>query len=118
MSDRKIIPMNINGKVVMIEVENIDVITPIQAHEMKDLRGSAQPTSALAGDKIINHIVEVADALEAVVGSVEQGMQNLRPGEWSVELNMGFTVEGNVFIAKGAVNSGFKVTAKWVNKDG
>lgn len=118
MTNRKIIPIKVNDKTIMVEVEDIEVISP--KTEKTPSRADSREkvlTSTLTGDKLIENIVDIADSLEAIVGAVDKGMDKVKPDEWSVELNMGFSLEGSAFVAKGKVDSNFKVTAKWVNKD-
>lgn len=108
-------PLNINGKTIMVETEEIDFIHSESSHNESDLRDSARLRST--GNRITEHVANVAETLEAVVAAVEQGMDKLGPKEWSVELNLGFSGGANVFIANGKVNTGLKVSAKWVKAD-
>lgn len=48
------------------------------------------------------------------MGTIGRGMNKMSPYEWSVEITIGFAGENNIpFLAKGSVDGGVKVTAKW-----
>ena len=115
MSGRKISPVEINGKTIWIEVDDIQVAQPPQttSNHPADLRGSAAPVGAV-GDFFKEKIASIADTLEAIVGTVDKGIEKISPDEWSVELTIGFAGEHNIpFVATGSVNGGVKVNAKW-----
>ncbi len=117
MSGRKISPVEINGKTIWIEVDDIDItqpLTPPQATRPKDLLdGDAAPVGPIS-DYFKGKVASVADTLEAVVGSIDKGIGKLSPDEWSIEVTIGFAGEHNIpFLAKSSVNGGVKVNAKW-----
>lgn len=116
MSNRKIAPVEIGGKTIWIEVEEIEVATEgVGADAGKrpaDLRSSATPTGV--GDILRDKVASVGETLEAIVGTIGRGIDKVSPDEWSVEVTIGFAGEKNIpFVAKGSVNGGVKVNAKW-----
>ena len=119
MSDRKIAPVEIDGKTIWIEVEEIEV-SSVESVELSeggrehpsDLRPTATPTGAF--DELKDKAASVGDTLEAIVGTIGRGIDKMSPHEWSVEVTIGFAGEKNIpFLAKGSVNGGVKVNAKW-----
>ena len=116
MSDRKIAPVEIDGKTIWIEVEEIEV-SSVESSEggrehPSDLRLTATPTGPF--DELKDKAASVGDTLEAIVGTIGRGIDKISPHEWSVEITIGFAGEKNIpFLAKGSVNGGVKVNAKW-----
>lgn len=115
MSSRKISPVTIDGKTIWVEVEDIQ-IDALRATEARkrptDLRETAEPTGAL--DVLKQKVISVGDTLEAIVGSIGKGVDKVNPDEWSVEVTIGFAGEKQIpFLAKGSVDGGIKVNAKW-----
>ena len=115
MSDRKIAPVEIDGKTIWIEVEEIEVSSVESSaggrEHPSDLRPTATPTGAF--DEL-KKAASVGDTLEAIVGTIRRGIDKMSPHEWSVEVTIGFAGEKNIpFLAKGSVNGGVKVNAKW-----
>ena len=119
MPKRKIAPMEINGKTVMVEIDDIEIIEPAlpsSSNQPSDLRETATPTGVT--DTVKEKLADAAETLEAVVGAIEHGLDRLKPKEWTVEVNIGFAGEKKIpYLAKGEVSSGIKVSAKWVNQD-
>ena len=119
MTTRKIAPMEINGKVVMVEVEDVEIqeLESSQAFTpANDLRESATPTGVT--ERVTEAVADAADTLQAVVGAIERGLDGLGPKEWTVEVSIGFAGEKKIpYLAKGSANSGIKVSAKWVKDD-
>ncbi|QTR49522.1 CU044_2847 family protein [Candidatus Thiothrix anitrata] len=117
MSQRKISPVEINGKTIWIEVEDIDItqpiVTPRDNRPSDLLDDDAAPVGPIS-DYFKDKVSSVADTLEAVVGSIDKGISKISPDEWSIEVNIGFAGEHNIpFLAKSSVNGGVKVNAKW-----
>ena len=126
MPGRKIAPLEINGKTIWVEVDDIALAAPATTSEQQpdatanpssDMRRSATPVGPV-GDAIKGKMTDVMETLEAIVSTVDSGIKKVSPDEWSVELSIGFAGEGNIpYIAKGSVNSGVKVSAKWKKSD-
>lgn len=115
MPERKIAPVEINGKTIWIEIDQVDVIQPksVKSDHPSDLRNNATPVGPVP-DYIKDKVASVGETLDAVVSSVEQSIDKLSPDEWSIELNLGFAGEKRIpYIAKGEMNGSIKVTAKW-----
>jgi|CXWL01.1.fsa_nt_gi hypothetical protein len=115
MSNRKIASVEINGKNIWVEVDQVDVIAPgtRDGDHPSDLRGSATPVGNSA-DLLKGKIATVAETLEAIVSTIDKGIDKLNPDEWSIELNMGFAGEQRIpYIAKSEINGCIKVVAKW-----
>ena len=116
MSGRKIAPVEIDGKTIWIEVEEIEVSSVESSaggrEHPSDLRPTATPTGAF--DELKDKAASVGDTLEAIVGTIGRGIDKMSPYEWSVEITIGFAGENNIpFLAKGSVNGGVKVKAIW-----
>ncbi len=117
MSGRKISPVEINGKTIWIEVEDIDITQPITSSQNTRpgdlLDDDAAPVGPIT-DYVKGKVASIADTLEAIVGSIDKGIGKISPDEWSIEVTIGFAGEHNVpFLAKSSVNGGVKVNAKW-----
>lgn len=116
MSERKIAPVEINGKTVWIEMDDIQQVSPTSpdlGSHPTDLRGSATPVGP-AQDYIKDKITNVTETLEAIVSTVDKGFEKIGPDEWAVELTIGFAGEKNIpFVAKGSAKGGVKISAKW-----
>lgn len=117
MSQRKISPVEINGKTIWIEVEDIDITQPISPprdNRPNDLLDDDAAPVGPMSDYFKDKVSSVADTLEAVVGAIDKGISKISPDEWSIEVNIGFEGEHNIpFLAKSSVNGGVKVNAKW-----
>lgn len=108
-------PMQLaDGSTVYIEVDNTaDVELAATPKQPKpDLPPGAEPTGIL-DDMIIGGKL-LQETIGSTVESVHQSLQEAKPDEWSVELNIGFesTDKGIVsYLGKG--NGSLKVTATW-----
>jgi len=119
---RKIAPVEINGKMVLIEVEDIELILPPTKAEDGlddlggdyDLVGTDDPSYF---EKLKEKVADMTDLVGSVVGSVDKGMSAVSPDEWSVEFTVGYKVEKELKIpfisGKGEASGGVKITATW-----
>lgn len=120
---RKIAPIEINGKMVLIEVEDIEIILPgSQENDEDDFAGYDLVSKDDPGyfEKLKDKVADMSDLVSSVVGSVDKGMGAVKPDEWSIEFTVGYKVEKELKIpfisGKGEASGGIKITAKW-NKD-
>lgn len=118
MGNRKIAPFTIDGKTIWVEVEEIEIVGEQASRETmchpRDLRSTATPTNAT--DKMKTVVSDIGETLEALVGKINKGLDNAKPAEWTVEMNIGFAGEKNIpFLAKGSIEGGLKVSATWKN---
>lgn len=120
---RKIAPIEINGKMVLIEVEDIEIILPgSQENDEDDFAGYDLVSKDDPGyfEKLKDKVADMSDLVSSVVGSVDKGMDAVKPDEWSIEFTVGYKVEKELKIpfisGKGEASGGIKITAKW-NKD-
>lgn len=115
MGKHKIAPVEINGKTVWIEVEDVDIVgEAIQsANAPGDLRAGARPVGVIS-DSIKGKLEEIGEMMEAVVSTVGKGIDKVSPEEWSIEVSIGFAGEKQIpYLAKGSASGGVKVSAKW-----
>ena len=108
-------PMQLaDGSTIYIEVENTNAVelAPSPKTAMPDLPPGAEPTGLL-DDMIIGGKL-LQETISSTVENVHASLQQAKPDEWSVELNIGFesTDKGIVsYLGKG--NGSLKVTATW-----
>lgn len=109
-------PMQLaDGSTIYIEVENNTQaveLAPSPKQAMPDLPPGAEPTGLL-DDMIIGGKL-LQETISSTVENVHASLQQAKPDEWSVELNIGFesTDKGIVsYLGKG--NGSLKVTATW-----
>ena len=57
--------------------------------------------------------VDLRETIQTMMVPLHAAMKALAPDEATVELNLGFAVKGNVFIASGEGSASIKVSAKW-----
>ncbi len=119
---RKIAPVEINGKTVLIEVEDIELVSPLTKadNDMDDLGGDYDLVSTDDPSyfkKLKEKVADMTDLVGSVVGSVDKGMSAVSPDEWSVEFTVGYKVEKELKIpfisGKGEASGGVKITATW-----
>lgn len=116
MENSKIVPVEIDGETIWIEVEKIEVdskgLVPVNTKHPSDLRRSATPTGMK--EDFEEKITSVGNTLKAVVGTIKKGIAKVDPDEWSVELTIDFEGEKKIpFLAKGGAKGSIKVNAKW-----
>lgn len=103
-----------NEKRIFVEVEIAEnnSITAF-APQVKDLPAGAEPAGmlddALIGMKLFQE--NITNMAESVYNSLTE----LKPDEWSVEMNIGFKGKATPipFIATGEMEGGIKVTVTW-----
>lgn len=67
-------------------------------------------------DDVINTGQQLVAAIRGLVGAVKSGLDEAKPKEWTLEINLGFKGKAGIpFITEGEANGAVKVTAKWVN---
>jgi len=122
---RKIEPIEINGKIVFIEVENVELSKNtafIEKDNSSDLTDGYKKVSKGKKEKgyietLKGKVADISDLVSSVVESVEKGMDTVKPDEWSVEFNVGYKVEKEIKIpfisGKGDTSGGLKITATW-----
>ncbi len=123
MSDSKIEFLEINGKTILIEMEEVSIESslfkamPDGASNMPALPHGSEYTGV--GDTFRDISSRITDTLEAVVGSVEQGIRKVKPDEWEIVLSIGFAgskeFKAPFIKANGKTDGGIKITAKWKN---
>jgi hypothetical protein len=122
MEATKIDILEINGKKILMEMEAVTVdLTAMQTNTARSETLPEKPEgSEYTGIKesCQDAASYIADTLEGILTSVDQGLEKVQPAEWSVELSMGFAVEKDIKIpyimsAGGKANGGIKITAKW-----
>lgn len=117
---RKITPVEINGKSILVEYDEIELVLPesTRSGSSDDLDDGFE----LVGNKqkgfLKQKVADIGDMVSSVVSSVDKGMSAVKPDEWSVEFTIGYTVEKDIkvlpFISgKGEAKGGVKVTATW-----
>jgi hypothetical protein len=103
-----------NGKPIFVEVEISDKeISPKPSGRPKDLPAGAEAVGIL--DDALNSMKLFQENITNMAETVYDSLKDLKPEEWSLEMNIGFQGEVNPvpFIATGKMNGGIKVTAKW-----
>lgn len=121
MSNRKIAPVEIDGKTIWIELEDIEVqqsagvIGNSSDQQLPAMPDGAEPVGV--GSYLREKATNITEELEAIVGMIGRGIEKVSPDEWSIELSIGFAAEKDIAIpyisAKGKGEGGIKVTAKW-----
>lgn len=103
-----------NGKCVFIEVEIVDDINiPKSSSAPNDLPPGAEPTG-IVDDAIIGMKL-FQENISNMAESVYDSLKDLKPDEWTVEMNIGFKGKATPipFIATGELAGGVKVIATW-----
>ncbi len=119
---RKISPIEINGKLVLIEVDDTIEIILSESQENGieddfdgyDMVSKDDPNYF---EKLKDKVADMSDLVSSVVGSVDKGMGAVKPDEWSIEFTVGYKAEKELKIpfisGKGEASGGIKITAKW-----
>lgn len=101
--------IEIGGRTIWVEVTDIQSQGNKSTH--LGFANTANPGPAAAVEVLAK--VDIVETLQALVSPVHDALKALAPKEATVELTLGFTVKGNLFVAAGEGNAGLKVTAKW-----
>lgn len=117
---RKIAPVEINGKLVLVEVEDIELLMPKESQETDGPGGNYENVSTddpSYFEKLKGKVADMTDLVGSVVSSVDKGMDAVKPDEWSIEFTVGYKVEKELKIpfisGKGEASGGVKITATW-----
>lgn len=120
---RKITPVKINGKIVVIEVDKEIDTSELFSSEPDSsgagyTRGGGRPVNSDgAMGKLKEKVADLTEVIESVVTSVDAGINKVKPDEWSVEFSVGYALEGDLKIpfisGSGKSEGGIKVTATW-----
>ena len=104
--------IKIDGKEILVEVS--DIVPPV-SHSVSKAGGTKfADTSALSGDAInVLASVDMRETIQTMMVPLHAAMKALAPDEATVELNLGFAVKGNLFVASGEGSASIKVSAKW-----
>lgn len=120
MVEPKVDVVLINGKKILVEIEEIDSavlekISPKKKESDGRFPQKSEPTGFQ--DELVDFASSISETLEAIVGSVRKGVANAKPDEWTVELSIGFAGSKDITLplikAKGEAKGGIKITAKW-----
>ena len=122
---RKITPVEINGKTVLIEVEkSMEIDTsdlfdsePERNGSGYERKGVESVNSGGAIKKLKAKVADLTEVVESVVSSVDAGIDKVKPDEWSVEFSVGYALEGDLKIpfvsGSGKSEGGIKITVTW-----
>ena len=104
--------IQIDGQKIWVEVS--DLVPPVSQTPSKAGGGKFTDTSALSGEAVnILASVDIRETIQTMMAPLHAAMKALAPDEATVELNLGFAVKGNLFVASGEGSASIKVSAKW-----
>lgn len=103
-----------DGSRVYIEVENHNMVelSPKLNQSIPDLPSGAEPTGfvedIIIGGKLLH------ETISSTVENVHKSLQEAKPDEWSVELNIGFeSTDKGIISYLGKGNGSLKIIATW-----
>lgn len=97
--------IEIDGRSIWVEVS--DITAPVTS-EFSNTSNTVLENASEALQSL-----NIADTLRTLVGPVHAALQDMKPQEITVELGLGFSVKGNLFVATGEGSANLKVSAKW-----
>ena len=102
-----------DGEFIFVEVDiSDDRKFEAQSYLPDDLPPGAEPTGVMES---VHSVLVLKGNLRGMAAIVHNSLKDLKPDEWTVEMNIGF--KGSAapipFIATGEVEGGIKVSATW-----
>ena len=108
-----------SGETIYVEVEEADIqIYQEETANISDLPPGAEPTG-LVDDVIIGGQL-LQESIRGVAQSVRDSLKDMKPDEWSVEINIGMKGKATIIpvLVSGEGNGSIKVIAKWKRDTG
>jgi len=115
MSEIQIVPLEVDGEIIFVEVTPVEVPDGLQhpQHGIQDLRESAKPVNALS-ENVKEKIGGLKELVACLMQNIQGGFKEHSPDEWSMEVAVGFAGEKGIpYLAKGSINADIKINVKW-----
>jgi hypothetical protein len=114
MSDRKIEPFELQGKIIYIEVTEAEVEPGLVLPPASEPELPSHMEHTSARDKLVSAGDAMRDTIAALAETVHQGIAHLAPDEWKMEVTLGFKGKTGIpYVAEGEANGAVKISATW-----